>query len=72
MKKEFYVPKYTNTNDEFFQQYGVIDWKSDLIARKGENIAIEFARPEVDFKLIIEGFTAGGDLIYDVKSISVN
>ncbi|PTX45238.1 hypothetical protein C8P64_1230 [Christiangramia gaetbulicola] len=72
VQKEFYVPKYTNTNDEFFQQYGVIDWKSDLIAGIGENIAIEFAKPKVDFKLIIEGFTAGGDLINEVRSISIN
>ncbi|PTX45237.1 hypothetical protein C8P64_1229 [Christiangramia gaetbulicola] len=71
-KKKFYVPQYSNKKDTFFQEYGVIDWKSDLMAGKGENIAIEFAKPEVDFKLIIEGFTASGDLIYDVKSISVN
>ncbi|QYA25074.1 hypothetical protein G3I01_05975 [Gramella sp. MT6] len=70
MNKKFYVPKYSNTLDEFFQQFGVIYWKSDLVAAKDEGIS--FKKTKVDFKLIIEGFTAGGDLIYDVKSISVN
>ncbi|QYA25073.1 hypothetical protein G3I01_05970 [Gramella sp. MT6] len=72
VNKKFYVPKYSNTRDEFFQQYGVIDWKSDLVAGKDEDISISFKKPQVDFKMIIEGFTASGDLIYDVKSISIN
>jgi hypothetical protein len=69
--KQFYVPKYQNTRDEFYQQYGVIDWKSKLIAGKDKNISIEIKKPEVDFKMIIEGFSATGDLFYEVKSVSV-
>ncbi|MCH4822671.1 hypothetical protein ML462_05745 [Gramella lutea] len=72
VNKKFYIPKYSNTRDEFFQQYGVIDWKSGLVAGENENVSISFKKPKVDFKMIIEGFTAGGDLIYDVKSISIN
>ncbi len=72
VNKKFYVPKYSNTRDEFFQQYGVIDWKSNLVSGKGEDISIAFKKPMVDFKLIIEGFTSEGELIYEVKSVSIN
>ena len=72
VNKEFYVPRYSNRRDEFFQQFGVIDWKSDLVAGEDEDISISFKKPQVDFKMIIEGFTASGDLIYDVKSVSIN
>ncbi|QYA25076.1 hypothetical protein G3I01_05985 [Gramella sp. MT6] len=72
VNKKFYVPKYSNLRDEFFQQYGVIDWKSNLVSGKGEDISIAFKKPIVDFKLIIEGFTSEGELIYEVKSVSIN
>jgi hypothetical protein len=71
LNKQFYVPKYQNTTDDFFQQYGVIDWKSNLSSSGSKNIIFEIAQPKVDFLLIIEGFTSRGELIYNVETISV-
>lgn len=68
--KQFYVPKYSNTTDDFFQQYGVIDWKSNLFSSGQKNISFEISKPQVDFLLIIEGFTSNGELIYKVENIS--
>lgn len=69
--KLFYVPRYENNHDEFFQKYGVIDWKPDLYAGVGEDVIFKIKKPEVDFQMIIEGFTTDGKLIYDVKTVSV-
>lgn len=70
LNKKFYIPKYQNTTDEFFQQYGVIDWKSNLFSSGSENINFEIAQPQVDFLMIIEGFTTNGDLIHKVETMS--
>ncbi len=56
-EKEYYVPKYENTSDEFFQNYGVIDWKPEVRFEKGKATVINIKKPEVDFQLIIEGVT---------------
>ena len=70
LNKKFYIPKYQNTTDEFFQQYGVIDWKSNLSSIGSKNITFEIAQPEVDFLIIIEGFTSKGELTYNEETIS--
>ena len=71
LNKKFYIPKYQNTTDEFFQQYGVIDWKTNLSSIGSKNITFEIAQPKVDFLLIIQGFTSKGELIYNEETISV-
>ncbi|WP_029038168.1 hypothetical protein [Salinimicrobium xinjiangense] len=69
-EKQYYVPKYENDNDSFFISYGVIDWIPSLSSEGGEELSFRIKKPEVDFQMIIEGFTADGTLIYDVKTVS--
>ena len=70
-KKTFYTPKYENHSDHFFKEFGVIGWKVNLRSKNGEDILISIPMPEVDFKLIIEGFTSNGTLIHEVHTIPV-
>lgn len=67
-KKVFYTPKYENTNDEFFEQYGVIDWIPDLQSREGADVRFMIKKPGVDFQLIVEGITTDGQLIHQVQN----
>ncbi len=67
--KEYYVPKYENTSDEFFQHYGVIDWIPEVQFEEGKAAVINFKEPEVDYQLIIEGVTSEGDLIHSVLQV---
>lgn len=69
-KKTFYTPEYENTNDQFFQKFGVIDWKSELVSKDGEDISFFIQKPEVDYQLIVEGITSDGTLIQEVHSFS--
>ena len=71
-EKEYYVPKYENTSDEFFQNYGVIDWKPQVRFEKGKAAVINIKKPEVDFQLIIEGVTSEGDLIQNIQQLSAD
>lgn len=68
-KKIFYTPKYGNTSDTFFEEYGVIDWKPTLHSKNGNEITFSIKCPEVDYKLIVEGFTSDGTFIHEVYSL---
>ena len=68
-EKKYYVPKYENTSDEFFQNYGVIDWKPEVRFEEGKAAVITIKKPEVDFQLIIEGVTIDGDLIHSIQQV---
>ncbi|WP_037318823.1 hypothetical protein [Salegentibacter sp. Hel_I_6] len=71
-QKEYYVPKYENTSDEFFQEFGVIDWIPEVSFEKGKAAVIKIKKPEVDFQLIIEGVTSDGDLIQNIQQLSAD
>jgi hypothetical protein len=71
-KKKFYVPKYSNHNDDFFKAYGTIEWKPELITDKDGNVSIKIAQPEVPITLFIEGIANDGDFIFEEKTISLN
>ncbi|MHA6278793.1 hypothetical protein ACXYMT_01310 [Salinimicrobium sp. CAU 1759] len=71
LKKEFYVPRYESTTDDFFQAYGIIDWKAGLTSENGEAVSFKIDRPKVDYQIITEGFTEAGKLIYDVEKVSI-
>ncbi|MFV9483325.1 hypothetical protein ACNI3T_05770 [Christiangramia sp. ASW11-125] len=67
--KQYYVPKYPNRFDEFFKNYGVIDWKGQLLATQDEPVEFKILKPEVDFQLIVEGFSSNGNLIHQVINL---
>ena len=71
LEKEFYVPRYESTTDDFFQAYGIIDWKVGLASENGEDVNFKIDKPKVDYQMIIEGFTDAGNFVYDVQNFSV-
>lgn len=68
-QKKFYAPKYRYYNDDFYKNYGVIDWKPNLTVGVNGNISVEIAKPEVPITLFIEGIANDGNFISEEKSV---
>lgn len=65
--KKYYTPQYTSKTNDFYQEFGVIDWKP-LVEIDEQGIAsFKIENPGIDFQLIIEGVTAEGKLIHSVQ-----
>lgn len=68
--KNFYIPKYTSYTDDFFKEYGVIDWipncKTDNLGNL--NLTIHNSGNN-NVKLFIEGLTQDGSFISETKVI---
>lgn len=63
---------YNSTNDEGFTNFGVIDWEATIMT--DENGAFTLKAPKTGqqtLKLLIEGFSADGKLLSEIKTISV-
>lgn len=68
--KKFYVPKYENYDDEFFKNYGVIDWLPINKIDENGNLKIIFNNEQPnDLVLYIEGVTEDGTFIVEEKTI---
>lgn len=64
---------YTSTNDQGYENFGLIDWKPVIMT--DENGEFEFTVPQTgqkNVRFIIEGFSADGKLLSDVKTINLN
>lgn len=64
---------YTSTNDQGYENFGLIDWEPTIMT--DENGEFEITVPQTgqkNVKFIIEGFSADGKLISDVKTINLN
>ena len=70
--KKFYIPKYSNYNNSFFKDYGVIDWlPKNEIDRKGYlNVRIKNTQSN-DITLFFEGITEDGDFVFEKKDIKI-
>ncbi|MGQ2982191.1 hypothetical protein [Flavobacterium sp.] len=65
--------KYTSTTDKGFENFGVIDWEPVLMT--DENGGFEFTLPKTGQKTMnamIEGFSADGKLISEIKTITAD
>jgi hypothetical protein len=71
-QKKYYIPKFSNEYDDFFQSYGVIDWKPLLKSNSKGEIYFKIKKPEVDYQLIIQGISDNGILIQDVQHIKLD
>lgn len=69
VEKKFYVPKYQYYTDDFYKQYGTVDWKPKLIPDANGNIKFSIAKPKVPVTLYIEGIVNDGSVIYEEKTI---
>jgi len=71
--KKFYVPKYDVYNDDFFKEYGVIDWIPNCkIDNKGNLNFTVYNPANTNFKLFIEGVTDKGEFVSDIKVLNMN
>jgi hypothetical protein len=71
-RKKFYTPKYRYYNDDFYKQFGVIDWKPNLTLDANGQLTFKIAQPQVPITLFIEGITNDGTFIFEEKSLSLN
>ena len=63
--KEYYQPKYADTENEFFYTYGTLFWKPSIIL-KSDTKNTSFKIPVLNqkrIKVFIEGITSKGSLI---------
>ncbi len=70
--KKFYTPKYKSYKDDFFQQYGVVDWLPNLKIQEDGNVNFKIPQPKVPVTLFIEGVANDGAFISEEKTISLN
>jgi|GEM_PF-438946 hypothetical protein len=72
VEKKFYVPKYQYYTDDFYKQYGTVDWKPKLVPDAYGNITLTIATPKVPVTLFIEGVVHDGSVIFEERSISLD
>lgn len=70
--KKFYIPKYKSYSDNFFKNYGVIDWKTNLSVNESRNVIFKIEKPKVPVTLYIEGIANDGSLISEDKKITLD
>tara|TARA_R110002051_G_scaffold56285_2_gene104602 strand:+ start:40789 stop:43164 length:2376 start_codon:yes stop_codon:yes gene_type:complete len=70
--KQFYVPKYKYTDDNFYKAYGIVDWKPQLTLNENGTISLKIKQPKVPITLFIEGIANDGSFVFEEKSISLN
>lgn len=64
---------YTSTNDKGFENFGLIDWEPVIMT--DEKGGFKFAIPRTyprKIKVLIEGFSADGKLISEIKTLEAN
>lgn len=64
---------YSNTYDKGFQNFGVIDWNSQIMT--SDNGEFKFSIPPMgpeNVKVLIEGFSADGKLISEIQTLKLN
>ena len=72
-QQKFYTPKYNDYHSDFFEKYGVVDWKPNLKINDYGNIEFKvFDAGVEELKFFIEGFTDDGKFISEVKTMRVN
>lgn len=61
---------YNSTDDKGFQNFGIIDWQPSIMTN--ENGEFKLLIPKISkkpFKILIEGFSADGRLISEIKTV---
>lgn len=70
--KPYQNPKYDNMTDEGFQKLGTIDWNPFVPTDKNGNFS--FTIPnfyQKSIKIIIEGMSADGEMISEIKTLNI-
>jgi len=71
--KKFYIPEYANYKNNFFKNYGVLDWLPKNKISESGNLNLSFnSKNTKEVVLFIEGITENGDFILDEKIIKID
>lgn len=71
--KPFENITYSTTSDEGFQNFGLIDWEPMVLPDGSGEFKLEIPHTaQSRIKLLIEGFSADGKLISEIKTIDLN
>ncbi|MCK8481596.1 hypothetical protein [Psychroserpens algicola] len=71
--KRFYIPKYTSYESNFFNEYGIIDWFSNVSTDIDGVLNLKLYNNQVtNLKLFIEGVSNDGTFISEVKELKIN
>nr|WP_321237122.1 hypothetical protein [uncultured Psychroserpens sp.] len=71
--KRFYIPKYTSYSSDFFKEYGIVDWFSNVSTDATGVLKLKiFDNQETSLKLYIEGISNDGTFISEVKELNIN
>jgi len=71
--KEFYAPQYRSYSDRLFEEYGVIDWKNNIILDKNGKASFKVLNTlQEEITLFIEGMTIDGKLISEQHTLEIN
>ena len=73
VSKKFYTPIYSSFKNDFYQNYGVIDWFPNC--KSNENSMIEIKVLDTknkQIKLFIEGIANDGQYVSEEKTITIN
>ncbi|MBC2843698.1 hypothetical protein [Winogradskyella flava] len=68
--KKFYVPKYKYYNDDFYLNYGVVDWKPRVSSNVNGNFSFKINKSSIPVTLFIEGIVNDSAFIFEEKTIS--
>ena len=70
--KLFYSPKYTSHTDTLFKNYGTIGWFPNINLKHNSSIMIKIPDTKTQkLNFYIEGFDNEGNLISEIKTVSV-
>jgi hypothetical protein len=71
--KRFYIPKYKSQTSNFFKEYGIVDWFSNVSTNANGALNLKiFNNKQTDLTLYIEGFSDDGTFISEVKEIKID
>ncbi|WP_400080366.1 hypothetical protein [Winogradskyella sp. R77965] len=72
-KKKFYAPKYDIYNDDFFRNYGVIDWIPNCKIDTKRHLNFTIYNPaNNNMTFFIEGVTENGVFTSELKTLNIN
>ncbi|WP_460218437.1 hypothetical protein [Psychroserpens sp. MEBiC05023] len=71
--KRFYIPKYASFKSDFFKEYGIVDWFSNVSTDVSGVLKLKiFDNQSTNLKLFIEGFSNDGTFISEIKELNIN
>ncbi|MEO9075888.1 MAG: hypothetical protein ABI263_01200 [Gelidibacter sp.] len=70
--KKFYAPKYQSYSNQFYKDYGVVDWIPNLKVDANGNLTFKISNTQqTDVNFFIEGTSDNGKFLSEVKTLEL-